>query len=317
MSVPRLNLAADDVASITALVESIASGWDTVESPEFLAEAAVLASELPQALRRFVSSARIREDQLFAISGWRVESTGIGRTPPSWTDASTSRTQRHEILLVLFASLLGDPFGMSGLQGGRVINHIIPLRGAESTVTAFSSTGALDWHTESAGLDCRPDYQAFLCLRNPERVPVLVSSLTRTRLARDTMRILREPRFVINAPGPDGEVFVTIPVLFGDRRRPYMRIDPVYMKAQAGDGEAAGALDAICTRLRDAIEPFEPQAGDLYVIDNYQLVHGRPSFRPRYDGSDRWLMRVKIAKDIRRSREYRDAAASRVVNLSF
>lgn len=34
--------------------------------------------------------------------------------------------------------------------------------------------------------------------------------------------------------------------------------------------------------------------GDLTLIDNDVAVHGRIPFRPRYDGTDRWLKRVLI-----------------------
>jgi hypothetical protein len=316
MSLPRLRLSQESVVSINALVDRIAGDWDSIESTNFLTEAAVMAHDLPDELRRFISAARIHEKELFAVSGWPVDDVALGPTPRSWQAASSGRTLRHEIVLALIASLLGDPFGMSALQDGRVVNHIIPVAGAESTVTAFSSTGGLAWHTENAGLDCRPDYLAFLCLRNPDQVPTTLSSPVGTGLAEATVEVLREPRFLVLALGPTGPVQVTTPVLFGSKTTPYIRIDPVYMKARDGDAEAAAALTDICARLTEATRSFGSRQGDIYVLDNYQLVHGRPSFRPRYDGTDRWLIRVKVAKDIRRSREFRDSAAGRVVRLT-
>jgi alpha-ketoglutarate-dependent taurine dioxygenase len=35
-------------------------------------------------------------------------------------------------------------------------------------------------------------------------------------------------------------------------------------------------------------------AGDVLVVDNDVVVHGREPFRPRYDGTDRWLKRVSV-----------------------
>ena len=45
--------------------------------------------------------------------------------------------------------------------------------------------------------------------------------------------------------------------------------------------------------------PLEP--GMRCFIDNYRAVHGRASFQARYDGTDRWLKRVSITRDLRRS----------------
>jgi hypothetical protein len=44
-------------------------------------------------------------------------------------------------------------------------------------------------------------------------------------------------------------------------------------------------------------------------------VHGRDVFTPRYDGTDRWLKRVKVARNLRVSRALRDSTDSRIVQL--
>ena len=62
--------------------------------------------------------------------------------------------------------------------------------------------------------------------------------------------------------------------------------------------------------------PFQTvsnDAGDFAFIDNYQAVHGRKPFRARYDGRDRWLKRINVVRDLRKSRESRLSAASRVL----
>jgi len=42
-------------------------------------------------------------------------------------------------------------------------------------------------------------------------------------------------------------------------------------------------------------------------------VHGRRAFKARYDGRDRWFKRMSITRDLRKSRESRTDAASRVI----
>jgi enduracididine beta-hydroxylase len=48
-------------------------------------------------------------------------------------------------------------------------------------------------------------------------------------------------------------------------------------------------------------------------VDNYRAVHCRSSFAARFDGTDRWLKRVNVARDLRKSRNARATAASRVL----
>ena len=41
--------------------------------------------------------------------------------------------------------------------------------------------------------------------------------------------------------------------------------------------------------------------GEAVFVDNYKVIHGRDTFTPRYDGTDRWLKRTSLVRDIRRT----------------
>ncbi len=53
------------------------------------------------------------------------------------------------------------------------------------------------------------------------------------------------------------------------------------------------------------------EAGEICFIDNYRAVHGRRPFEARYDGTDRWLKRLIITRDLRKSRRRRPTGTSR------
>ena len=40
------------------------------------------------------------------------------------------------------------------------------------------------------------------------------------------------------------------------------------------------------------------EPGDLLVVDNDRVVHGRTSFAARFDGTDRWLQRAFVVADL-------------------
>jgi hypothetical protein len=40
------------------------------------------------------------------------------------------------------------------------------------------------------------------------------------------------------------------------------------------------------------------EAGDLLVLDNTLVVHGRSPFPARFDGTDRWLQRAFVVADL-------------------
>jgi hypothetical protein len=47
---------------------------------------------------------------------------------------------------------------------------------------------------------------------------------------------------------------------------------------------------------RCALRTVVLATGDLLVIDNARVVHGRTPYEPRFDGSDRWLQRSLVVR---------------------
>jgi hypothetical protein len=77
--------------------------------------------------------------------------------------------------------------------------------------------------------------------------------------------------------------------------------------------EARLAMDYLIQAIDENLRGVALLPGECLFIDNYKAVHGRSSFKARFDGMDRWLKRVNIARDLRRSRGARRAPASRKI----
>jgi len=101
-------------------------------------------------------------------------------------------------------------------------------------------------------------------------------------------------------------------VLFGDPRSPYVRFDPYSMDRPETE-EARLAMDYLIRAIDEKLTGVALVPGECLFIDNYKAVHGRSSFKARFDGTDRWLKRINIARDLRKSRGIRKAPASRVI----
>jgi hypothetical protein len=71
--------------------------------------------------------------------------------------------------------------------------------------------------------------------------------------------------------------------------------------AAKGDAEARAALRECVDVLRANAQRVVLEPGELVFLDNYQVVHGRDQFAPRYDGTDRWLKRCNILRDLRKA----------------
>lgn len=336
----RVVMNEDEAHEVRNLCRELASQHGSPETPEFLENASVYAHELPQRLRRCLNEFRLKEPTSAALilSGYPIDEEKIGATPSHWKlQEQRKRVCEEEMALVLLGSLLGDCIGWATQQDGHIVHDILPIKGMEHEQLGSGSEELLWWHTEDAFHEARGDYLGMLCLRNPDRVPTTFLALGDIPIDPQVRRKLFEPQFTIR---PDeshlkkNKSDVTpidadlessyqrieemnstpnkIPVLFGDPRAPYIRIDPYFMDP-AQDPEAQEALNTLIRAIDERIDDLVLEAGDICFIDNFQGVHGRKPFKARYDGKDRWLKRINIVRDLRRSRTMRPAADQRVI----
>jgi L-asparagine oxygenase len=65
---------------------------------------------------------------------------------------------------------------------------------------------------------------------------------------------------------------------------------------------ACAALDEMARALDDGtvVHRLDIEAGDIVILDNWRTLHMRPDFKPRWDGYDRWLLRVYAAERVMR-----------------
>lgn len=302
---------------------------------EFHNEAWELLERLPIGLRRFVENFRRNDPAAsFLIRGLGVDDAAVGPTPRNWAESATcTRTHREGLFLALIGKCLGEVFSWPTLQSGRMIQHVLPIAGEEGEQSGHGSDVLLEWHTEDAFHSYRCDYLALLGIRNHDRVPTTVASIRDVQVTAEVRRVLSEPRFYILPDDehlrqlakkyPDHPALLRmramrdepepVAVLFGAADAPYLRIDPFFMGCVDDDTEAEQALKDVVAELERVQQDVVVDAGTLLVVDNYLAVHGRRAFAARYDGTDRWLQKSVVARDLRRSRESRSSAADRVL----
>ncbi len=221
------------------------------------------------------------------------------------------------------------------------MHDIAPARGDEHSQVSSSSSELLWWHTEEAFHPLKCDYLGLMCLRNHEQVATTFASVNGIELATEIRQVLFEARFVIRpddshlaaehdrplATGKERELLRAareriermnkdpqrVALLRGDFDAPYLSVDPFYMDVAPDDAQARQAYDALCHALDGQLKEVPLSPGEILFIDNYRAVHGRRPFPARYDGTDRWLKRVNITRDLRKSRAYRMTADSCVI----
>jgi alpha-ketoglutarate-dependent taurine dioxygenase len=64
------------------------------------------------------------------------------------------------------------------------------------------------------------------------------------------------------------------------------------------DAEAQVALQELTANVERRQRGTVLESGDLLVLDNALVVHGRSPFAARFDGTDRWLQRSFVVADM-------------------
>jgi len=229
----------------------------------------------------------------------------VGDVPP--TPASPMAPVRSDgvsqLTLLTVARRLGQPVGYQPEHGGDVVQQIVPTPTAADRQVSTSSKVELMFHTEAAFHPHRPRYLLLLCLRGDPAARTTLSSIHEVlpHLPAGVADVLFEPRFrtAVDESYLHGRANVLGPpaaVLSGDRERPSMVFDADLMVGTDDVADAAlRTLSDLVARIHTGVVL---EAGDLLVVDNTVAVHGRSPFRPRFDGTDRWLQRTFVVSDL-------------------
>ena len=214
-----------------------------------------------------------------------------------------------ETCLAIIAARLGQIFGYSAIGKGALFQNVIPRRGSERKQSNASSLTKLQLHTEQHFHPHSPDYILLYCLRTTPGVKtyfVSVSQLVQC-LDEQNIKILFEPLyrtgvdyiFGNNDEKPGNGAVKS--VLYGSRSTPFIRYDRELMVGITP--EAQKALDNVHKIFDEQQHDVLLSAGDVLIMDNRRVVHGRSSFKAKYDGTDRWLLRTKVLRNIDQAAE--------------
>src|SRR5919198_1391134 len=120
-----LSLDTQEVQEIVELLASLRRNYESAEDPSFLLDASVSARLLPSRVQDYLNRFRRQEPGYLVISGHPIDDASIGPTPRHWNQLPyPSPTLEQDLLLVLYAALLGDVFGWATQQDGRVVHDV-------------------------------------------------------------------------------------------------------------------------------------------------------------------------------------------------
>lgn len=305
----RLELTDQDRAELKRLAEELVRIPPALlDDADWLVAARARSCRLPDRLAEEIR--RYRHDPGAAgtllISGLPIDEAALPDTP-SVRDSVAREATVPAAVAVLVGMHLGELVAYRQEKQGALVQDVVPVRGLEQSQSNAGSV-PLEFHIENAFHPHRPDYVGLLCLRNDHEksAGTLVASIRQALPLLDPAdrELLGQPRFV-TAPPPSFQAGegAAHAVLQGCPDDPDICVD--FSATSASDDEGKYALERLREALLTVSSSLVLQSGEMAFVDNRIVLHGRTTFIPRYDGRDRWLHRVYVHLDQRRSRANR------------
>jgi len=223
-----------------------------------------------------------------------------------------------------FNQILGEMIAYEAEGYGCLFQDMVPSINLSETQTSLSSIVELEIHTEQAFSKLKPDFLSLACLRGDTNAKTYVfhKKTLLENLTSDKIDMLYKPLWEI---GVDMSFKMNndIEFLEGNLRGPLSIID-----RETGDfvfdqdlmygitEEAENLKNEIVEIYHNKKTEIILQEGDIVILDNRCVVHGRSSFQPKYDGSDRFIVRSFVMKDYKKC-EYARKIWSRMIEAVY
>lgn len=282
---------------------------------DVLYSAKLYSRELPIELLNFINNFLLKEEYLgIVIKNNKILDKNIGQTPNRhFLREEKQICSIEEILFLLYSEYIGYAFGWNSIQNGNLINEIVPIEAQKETLGSAGSDIYFDLHTEDAFSIYRGEYLGLLGMRDRGEVETTISYIKKDDLSDDERNILFAKNFLIgrNTNHKVKDEYLPSSILYGNRKNPYFVINA--NNTIALNIESQQTLEKLRLILNRNTIGYSIQQGDLFLLDNLRAAHGRNSYEPLYDGMDRWLKRLYITLDLKRSASIRNEVESRIL----
>uniref|UniRef100_A0A6C0D7B5 TauD/TfdA-like domain-containing protein n=1 Tax=viral metagenome TaxID=1070528 RepID=A0A6C0D7B5_9ZZZZ len=258
------------------------------------------------------------------FDGFSIEDTTHMKTPYNNNEKIGETTNLAKIQGILI-STIGELVAYEAEGHGKLFQDIIPMKSMEKKQMSLSSGAELEIHTEQAFSKLRPDILSLACIRgDPDAFTYIlpVKSIIKN-LSHSEIELLRKPLWMTSVDFSfklcgqefiEGDVRGPMPIISGPEEDPRLLFDQDLMSGITEEAHQmiAKIVDIYYThRIRHNLIP-----GQIIFIDNNRAVHGRSPFSPKYDGTDRFLVRCFATFDYKKS-AYARNSGSRMIHAIY
>ena len=228
----------------------------------------------------------------------------LGETPEKNTEHLGEKTQLAKIQGILL-HVLGEMIAFEAEGDGHLFQDVVPVKKMESLQTSIGSNIELEIHTEQAFSELRPDFLSLACIRGDPTAFTYILPVSRiidniVENDKDSENsILWQPLWktgvdlsfkLLGQEFLEGDIRGPLAILNGTPEKPQLIFDQDLMTGITD--EAQSKIEEIINIYYECRIAHCLQPGEILIIDNRKVVHGRSAFSPKYDGNDRFIIRA-------------------------
>lgn len=250
-----------------------------------------------------------------------IKGLEIGEIPltPS-TPLTDKPTPIADEILLKEAQKLGYAISYSQEQEGRLIQNIVPVHKLETQQISSSSKVELEMHTEAAFHPFLPRWVLLLCLRGDStaHTTYAIKDEILENLDAEVISSLKSNHFYTSIDDSfrtnrESDVFIQKQILSDDEKK--ITFDSALMHPIGA--EAKNAIEKLSQAIQKAKRSIVLCQGELMIIDNHSVVHGRKPFQPKYNGFDRWIKRCLVVESLPTSEMNGKIITTRLENFAM
>jgi L-asparagine oxygenase len=248
------------------------------------------------------------------INNISLDDTEIPDTPNGNTFKIGEQTILSKIQAIL-TSYVGEMIAYEAEGYGRLFQDVVPIYSMATNQTSLGSRIELENHTEQCFSKLRPDILSLACLRGDENAFTYIMPVQTVirNLTDEEIKYLREPNWTTGVDLSfkmngnefiDGDIRGPFPIISGSMEDPHFLFDQDLMKGINEESQQMVSKIIEIYKANREIHNLKP--GEIVLIDNRRAVHGRSAFLPKYNGTDRFLIRCFATFDYKKSEYARE-----------
>jgi alpha-ketoglutarate-dependent taurine dioxygenase len=239
------------------------------------------------------------------FKGFALNNEDVPPTPPDNTFSLGEKTSLAKVQ-ALINQTCGEMIAYEAEGYGKLFQDMVPNYKLSTTQTSLGSKVELEIHTEQAFSKLRPNIISLACLRGDPHAKTYILHVSKIleNVSETEKRLLREPLWKIgvdmsfkmkNESFLEGEIRGPIQILSGNEKNPQLVFDQDLMRGITDEAEAL-RKKLIDIYIKHRSE-YILESGQVILIDNRCVVHGRSPFTAKYDGCDRFIIRSFVTLD--------------------